>query len=598
LISFFVRWFDKTFSVRPLVCARYGYKCINTDFIQCVDCAVKLSYQIPKNQMPYLTEQTLEKYAENFVQKMKNAHTTWCAFFNRACPIQFILFGHQYSYYENENPISIYSPGKILQSKFFSRLKNILSTNEQMNVIPKELSERFVNEFVKKYRTDIERVTSKLFGESMDESTERALWIAIFSWKVKPFAYSNDIYLSTKAQMVFYCEYCQLQIPISTLSAAFDPFESHRWWCPCIHEVKSAQEPKALTYSHISLLNDDSNVQGKQEEEWSIFIPNQLPGWRQILSVIRSMKDNDDSFTLKFGNMSNFDKLSYANRLFSATVSPIYLKEKEKKKQIHELMIERGYIQKEREPIPEIQSDVVGSHFAKQPEIQHEVNEPFTSPAIATVNQQLTSSDKETGEKLVKETEAYTPENITQKLSSIPTDLAENEEQEVLQQNKSSSPLLSKSKSEKELRIRDDSNAITHRTDSINATEEPNTSLLNHSSQEDEIPVVEEARIAEEQPIKSSSPRVAPNTEATSNKDEEKRQDRIIVIPSLNTSSVEQTSKASVPLSKELKWSSLTTTSNENKPTAKKGLNKKGRINRLGKRKNHQYGNRGKKKRI
>jgi hypothetical protein len=239
----------------------------------------------------------------------------------------------------------------------------------------------------------------------------------------------------------------------------------------------------------------------------------------------------------------------------------------------------------------------VGSHFAKQPEIQHEVNEPFTSPAIATVNQQLASSDKETGEKLVKETEAYTPENITQKLSSIPTSLVENEEQEVLQ-HKSASPLLPKSKSEKELRVCDDSNAITHRTDSINVTEELNTSLLNHSSQEDETPVVEEARIAEEQPIKTSSPRVAPNTDAASTKNEEKRQDRIIVIPSLNTSSVEQTSKASVPLSKELKWSSQTTTSNENKSTAKKGLNKKGRINQLGKRKNQQYGNRGKKKRI
>jgi hypothetical protein len=354
-----LNWYDKPFSLRPLVCARYGYKCIESDLIECADCGSKLSFQIPQSQLKYLDSELIERHADHFITRMQNSHLPHCVYHNNPCPVQFILFAHQYiSFYGNEQGLfDVSSIAKVHQAKLSDRLSNILLLPE--NLIPK-LTDEFCKDYLQKYQQDIHRVILEFFPEllsrnnnnsnnnsstdtSIDPLVERSFWIALFSWKVRPISIHN-----TQNKM-FSCDYCQARVPLtSSLENIFDPYHSHRWWCPCIHQVLSMEDIHPYqTYNEVTIVTTEDTMR-------KLFIPDQLPGWQQVFYSIRSLKTTDESAFVKYDKMDMYDKLRHASRLLNATLSPAYLRTKRKRNKLLEVIKQR----ERDEQHPTIQQDL------------------------------------------------------------------------------------------------------------------------------------------------------------------------------------------------------------------------------------------------
>jgi len=80
-------WHIQRTDVTPLRCARFGWKCIHTNRLQCTGCGTKLEYQTNATWSRDIND----KYAQTFLENIRRTHTSECIWKTTPCDASFEL---------------------------------------------------------------------------------------------------------------------------------------------------------------------------------------------------------------------------------------------------------------------------------------------------------------------------------------------------------------------------------------------------------------------------------------------------------------------------------------------------------------------------
>ena len=69
----------------PMVCARFGWRCLATDTLGCLHCDARLEYSAPSADAPEARAAAVAAVA----QRLSSAHAASCAWRSESCPQSF-----------------------------------------------------------------------------------------------------------------------------------------------------------------------------------------------------------------------------------------------------------------------------------------------------------------------------------------------------------------------------------------------------------------------------------------------------------------------------------------------------------------------------
>ncbi|KAJ8301761.1 hypothetical protein KUTeg_020748 [Tegillarca granosa] len=178
-------WFAKPKDLSPLECARYGWKNIDVDMLECVSCKAKLCGKLPDGNLGH-------EYYEKLKLKIISAHEKCCLWWSSPSPVSFTTVE--------------FHDKKGVMNEFTVRLKRLLALKSQLpqlsykHFTEQDFDEDKLNNLILEYQHGLGQ------EESVDLTftiIKTSLLLAICGWKV-----------SDKLTTVLTCSYCNRHIGI------------------------------------------------------------------------------------------------------------------------------------------------------------------------------------------------------------------------------------------------------------------------------------------------------------------------------------------------------------------------------------------------
>ncbi|KAL9656259.1 hypothetical protein ABK040_007874 [Willaertia magna] len=313
-------WFDKPFSINPLICSRYGYINYSIDKIKCCECQVKLCFKTIFKEIQILDKNLINKKANEFIEEMLNNHKQNCVFYKHPSPLRFTLFGNvDSSSGKNKNIIKLHC--FIFHRLFKKLLKSLKEYKINLDL----------NNFYNKYHFENEKIIYDILENKLSLKKELItnqiiiyFWLSLFHWELLSQLNNNN-----EKEYYLHCEYCQMNYYLKKeLNNILNPFEMHKWWCPCIHSNNLDENIFLIT------IGGNNYTQSKRQL-------NEKAGWIQLLDSLK--EDMSKFIDLEINNQSNvlLDKFNIkkgmVNDILSQSVSPLFLSEKSRKEALRRL---------------------------------------------------------------------------------------------------------------------------------------------------------------------------------------------------------------------------------------------------------------------
>ncbi|KAL3851945.1 hypothetical protein ACJMK2_015635 [Sinanodonta woodiana] len=317
-------WLAKPLEFNPLVCARYGWKNIEEDLLQCVNCHAYLSGELPSAADTVVYQESC-KHLRN---RLTTAHEKLCVWSTNPNPEYF-------------TKVALYNRKELL-ADFLQRL-------DSLHVLEKHLP-LCISTTIQKQGVDDEHI-SKLSGKLNEESSqdaenisrpyhENCILLAICGWRT-----------SDSLKDVLICQYCRRKVGLwnytehvnghngvaETTSSndvalengepspkkqklgreKIDPITEHKYWCPWIDKATTSSD---LHQQH----NQSSQSPNSSFDSASSSVNNYEPVWLLCLRLLYPsvFNESDTSISACMKQSSPVDGLRYFRSVLKDCTSP------------------------------------------------------------------------------------------------------------------------------------------------------------------------------------------------------------------------------------------------------------------------------------